>query len=134
MKAPTAARGQKKPDPVDVLVGQSIRVHRLKRGMSQTELGDALGLTFQQIQKYEKGTNRVGAARLTHIADILEVPLPSLFGDALASQKKSANGSSPLEWLAEPGALRLIQAYMQVREPQLRRAIVNLVEKMTPHS
>src|SRR6266481_7102226 len=70
------------PMPVDVLVGQNIRICRLQKGLSQGELGQQIGVTFQQIQKYEKGANRVGASRLTQIADTLGVPIPTLFDGA----------------------------------------------------
>jgi transcriptional regulator with XRE-family HTH domain len=125
-----SGRTKKGPDPVDVLVGQCIRMHRLTRGMSQTALATELGLTFQQVQKYERGANRVGAGRLVRIAEILEVPVQLLFRDVLSNAKKLADEASPLEWLSEPGTMRLIQAYRRVRKPHLRRAIVNLVEQM----
>src|SRR5215211_1737448 len=70
----------KKPDPVDVEVGQRIRIQRLQSGLSQTALAEQLGVTFQQVQKYEKGVNRVGAGRLTKIAEVLAVPVSTLFG------------------------------------------------------
>ena len=69
----------KKPDPKDIEVGHRVRAIRLEKGMSQEKLGDALDLTFQQVQKYEKGTNRIGAGRLQHIAEILGVPVADLF-------------------------------------------------------
>jgi transcriptional regulator with XRE-family HTH domain len=116
---------------VDVLVGRCIRMHRLTRGMSQTDLASQLGLTFQQVQKYEKGTNRIGAGRLVRIAEILEVSVQLLFGEAVSNDKKSSDESSLLELLSEPGMIRLVQAYHRVRKPQLRRAIVDLVEQMT---
>jgi transcriptional regulator with XRE-family HTH domain len=119
-------------DPVDVLVGQCIRMHRLARKMSQSALGEQLGLTFQQVQKYEKGANRVGAGRLTRIADILGIQVQSLFGDAAAGGQRSGAELSPLDYLNEPGALRLVQAYQRVREPRLRRALVELIEQIAP--
>ena len=73
---------KKSPDPVDKYVGSRVRMRRLMLGMSQTELADGLRLTFQQVQKYEKGTNRMGASRLQHIAHILRVPLAFLFEGA----------------------------------------------------
>src|SRR5438132_520204 len=69
----------RKPDPIDIEVGQRIRIQRLASGMSQTDLGEQIGVTFQQVQKYEKGANRVGAERLTKIANVLEVPVESFF-------------------------------------------------------
>src|SRR5215510_160280 len=122
----------KKPDPVDVEVGQRIRIQRLQSGLSQTSLAEQLGVTFQQVQKYEKGANRVGASRLTRIAKVLGVPVSTFFsgpstpseGDALES------GRLDLEYLVVPGALRLLRAYGQIRETMLRRTIVALVEKI----
>ena len=69
----------KRPDPVDVEVGHRIRIERLSRGLSQTALANQLGVTFQQVQKYEKGVNRVGAGRLTKIAEVLGVPVSTFF-------------------------------------------------------
>src|SRR5262245_57397545 len=117
---------KKSPDPIDVEVGRRIRVQRMARGISQTELGDKIGVTFQQVQKYEKGANRVGASRLTRIAKVLGVPVSTFFsgpstpseGDALES------GRLDLEYLVVPGALRLLRAYGQIRETMLRRTIV----------
>src|ERR1700680_767421 len=73
---------KKSPNPIDKHVGSRVRMRRMMLGMSQTKLGDALGLTFQQVQKYEKGTNRVGASRLHHISNILQVPVPFFFEGA----------------------------------------------------
>jgi predicted transcriptional regulator len=72
-----SAVAKRSPLPIDVLVGQNIRICRLQKGLSQGELGRRIGVTFQQVQKYEKGANRVGASRLTQIADVLGVPIPS---------------------------------------------------------
>src|ERR1700740_1522580 len=87
----TMVMAKRAPQPVDVLVGQNIRICRLQKGLSQTELGERIGVTFQQIQKYEKGANRVGASRLTQIADVLGVPIPTLFdGAPTAGQSQAA--------------------------------------------
>ena len=69
----------RKPDPVDIEVGQRIKIQRLAAGLSQTELGENIGVTFQQVQKYEKGANRVGAGRLTQIARVLNIPVNAFF-------------------------------------------------------
>ena len=119
-------------DPIDAEVGHRIRIHRNARGMSQTALGDELGVTFQQVQKYEKGVNRVGAGRLTRIAGILAIPVGALLGvdtDGPKTQSSSA-GSNVLECLSMPGAVRLVQAYAQLPTPALRSAIVDLVEQV----
>jgi len=123
----------KKPDPVDVEVGQRIRIQRLQSGLSQTSLADQLGVTFQQVQKYEKGVNRVGAGRLTKIAKALGVPVGTLFGadDAEAPERTDYPiADSPLKLLTVPGALRLLRAYGQINGGTTRRSIVDLVEKI----
>jgi transcriptional regulator with XRE-family HTH domain len=124
----------KKPDPVDVEVGQRIRIQRLQSGLSQTSLAEQLGVTFQQVQKYEKGVNRVGAGRLTKIAKVLGVPVASFFGaqDAAPIERPSERGtaSSPLKLLTVPGALRLLRAYGQLNDGKMRRSVVELVENI----
>src|SRR5216684_5373196 len=99
---------KRSPLPIDVLVGQNIRICRLQKGLSQGELGRRIGVTFQQVQKYEKGANRVGASRLQQIADVLGVPIPTLFDGA-----STAADHSPLQtarsFLAKPHSLRLVQ-------------------------
>src|SRR5215468_3294646 len=98
---------RKGPNPVDVEVGRRIRLQRMSAGMSQTELGEKVGVTFQQIQKYEKGKNRVGAGRLTQIAAVLHVPIGVFFDGATEA---SQTAESPAELLTRPHALRLLQA------------------------
>jgi transcriptional regulator with XRE-family HTH domain len=123
----------KKPDPVDVEVGQRIRIQRLQSGLSQTSLAEQLGVTFQQVQKYEKGVNRVGAGRLTKIAKVLGVPVSTFFGahDAGAIERSDrGTSSSPLKLLTVPGALRLLRAYAQLNDGKMRRSIVELVENV----
>ena len=119
-------------DPIDAEVGHRIRIHRNARGMSQTALAEKLGLTFQQVQKYEKGVNRVGAGRLTRIAAILSIPVGALLGAEAERSKpqSSSEGSNVLECLSMPGAVRLVQAYAQLPTPALRSTIVDLVEQM----
>ncbi len=123
---------KKSPDPIDVEVGRRIRVQRMARGISQTELGEKIGVTFQQVQKYEKGANRVGASRLTRIAKVLGVPVSAFFSGPSGSSEEVAleGGRLDLEYLVLPGALRLLRAYGQIRETMLRRTIVALVEKI----
>jgi transcriptional regulator with XRE-family HTH domain len=109
-------------------------MRRLMLGMSQTKLADALGLTFQQVQKYEKGTNRMGASRLQHIAHILQVPLVFLFEGAPhphGRPKGTAEAPSPAyvaDFLASSDGLALTKAFMRIKEPKRRRHIVALVE------
>jgi transcriptional regulator with XRE-family HTH domain len=123
------AKTTKQPDTVDIDVGQRIKLQRQARRMSQENLGDALGVTFQQIQKYEKGVNRVGAGRLTKIADALNVPVSAFFGSTGTHGQEGAT-IMPLEHLTVPGAQRLVEAYARIQRSDLRQAIVKLVEKM----
>jgi len=126
----------KRPDPVDVEVGHRIRIERLARGLSQTALANQLGVTFQQVQKYEKGVNRVGAGRLTKIAEVLGVPVGSFFSgkEVLDSEVgKDADQASPLKLLTVSGAFRLLRAYSEIEDTNLRRCIVDLVEQIKSH-
>ena len=122
----------KAPNPVDKHVGSRVRMRRLMIGMSQEKLGDALGLTFQQIQKYEKGTNRIGASRIQQIADILEVPVSFLFeGVPGGSVREGFSETSPAyvaDFLATAEGLALIRAFTRIPEVKLRRSIVDMVE------
>jgi len=119
-------------DPIDAEVGHRIRIHRNARGMSQTALGDQLGVTFQQVQKYEKGVNRVGAGRLTRIAGILAIPVGALLGvDAEWPKTQSSSAdSNVLECLSMPGAVRLVQAYAQLPNPAIKSTVLSLVEQI----
>ena len=113
---------------IDKLVGRNIRVHRLAKDMTQEALGEKLGVTFQQIQKYEKGTNRVGSGRLYQIATIFEVPVTAFFegGDAPTTLKNS----SPFDLLSDPVSLRMVQAFAEISDIKTRRAVLALVETM----
>jgi transcriptional regulator with XRE-family HTH domain len=121
----------KSPDYIDVEVGQRIRIQRNALGLSQTELADQLGVTFQQVQKYEKGVNRVGAGRLTKIANALQVPVTNLLGmdDSIGGKRKGHDEpSSPLKLLTGPGAVRLLRAYGELKDGKMRSSIVQMVE------
>jgi transcriptional regulator with XRE-family HTH domain len=118
----------KEPDSIDRIVGRNIRIYRLQKGLTQTELADELGLTFQQVQKYEKGTNRVGSGRLLKIATFLGVPVTALFkgSDEMADTDKQ----SIFDQLAKPHANRLLQAFARIDHDGLRRSVVQLVEEI----
>lgn len=126
----------KTPNPIDKYVGSRVRMRRIMLGMSQEKLGEALGLTFQQIQKYEKGTNRIGASRLQQISDIVQVPVSFFFegGPSSASHVGGmAEAPSPAyvsDFLATSEGLALTKAFMRINDPKLRRSIVDLVEQM----
>ena len=116
---------RRKSDPLDAMVGAKVRVFRINRGISQTALAEQLGVTFQQVQKYERGANRIGASRLSQIATALDISIAELFEP---SREKATGIDSPFKLLAEPGALRVLKAYVQTSDPAVRRAIVNLIE------
>ena len=115
------------PDPLDVMVGAKIRIFRTHRGMSQSDLAGKIGVAFQQVQKYEKGINRVGASRLSRIASVLGISIGELFE---SSEDKSAGSKSPFRLLAERDALRVLKAFSRTSDPRLRRAIAELVESV----
>lgn len=125
---------KKSPNPIDVHVGGRIRLRRMMLSMSQEKLGDALGITFQQIQKYEKGSNRVGASRLQHIASILKVPVSFFFEDAPGAPTEAqgfseAPGSSyVVDFLSSSEGLALNRAFVRISDPKVRRKIVDLVQ------
>src|SRR6188474_772851 len=128
---------KKAPNPTDKHVGARVRMRRMMLGMSQEKLGDALGLTFQQVQKYEKGANRIGASRLQQISQILQVPV-SFFFDGAPSAPGLPHGTfssapSPAyvsDFLATSDGLALTKAFMGIKDAKLRRRIVDLVEQI----
>ena len=128
-------------NPTDKHVGSRLRMRRLMLDMSQTDIANALGLTFQQVQKYEKGTNRISASRLQHISQILQVPVSFFFEGAPAASgipqaaKGTADAPSPAyvaDFLATSDGLALVKAFMCIEDPKLRRSIVRLVEEIAP--
>ena len=117
----------RKTGPLDAMVGARIRMFRVDRGMSQTVLAERIGVTFQQIQKYERGANRVGASRLSQIASALDVSV----GEFFESSRSGPPGlNSPVRLLAEPGALRVLKAYARTRSPRVQSCIAKLVESI----
>ena len=127
---------KKAPNPVDKHVGSRVRMRRMMLSMSQEKLGDALGLTFQQVQKYEKGTNRIGASRLQQISNILQVPVAFFFEGApslspgLDGMKDAPSPAYVSDFLATSEGLALTKAFTRIKEPKLRRRIVDLVEEI----
>ena len=113
---------------MDVQVGQSIRAHRLIAGMSQNELGDHLGISFQQIQKYEKGKNRVGAGRLRHIADLFKVPVNALFEPHADTSAGNGKSAAPVKLVADRSTLRLLTSYSEITDRTMRRNIIRLID------
>ena len=129
---------KKAPNPIDKHVGSRVRMRRMMLGMSQEKLGDALALTFQQVQKYEKGTNRIGASRLQQISQILQVPVAFFFegaphvagGPAPHGLEEAPSPAYVSDFLATSDGLSLTKAFMRIPDPKLRRRIVDLVQQI----
>jgi transcriptional regulator with XRE-family HTH domain len=125
---------KKAPNPIDKHVGSRVRMRRMMLSMSQEKLGDALGLTFQQVQKYEKGTNRIGASRLQQISLILQVPVSFFFEGAPGpSSDGFGEGSSPAyltDFLTSTEGFALVKAFLRIENSKLRRRIIDLVQEM----
>jgi transcriptional regulator with XRE-family HTH domain len=129
---------KKAPNPIDKHVGSRVRMRRMMLGMSQEKLGNNLGLTFQQVQKYEKGTNRIGASRLQQISQILQVSVSFFFEGAPANVNglrtdEMSEAPSPAyvsDFLATSDGLALTKAFMRISDMKLRRRIVDLVEQI----
>lgn len=127
----------KVPNPIDKHVGARVRMRRLMVGMSQGKLGEALDVTFQQVQKYEKGANRIGASRLQQLARVLEVP-PAFFfdgapsGDGTSAGFAESNGSShSVDFVLTSEGLQLNRAFAAIRDPKVRKRILDLVESLS---
>jgi transcriptional regulator with XRE-family HTH domain len=126
--------GTKKPNPIDVHVGGRVRLRRMMLGMSQEKLGEQLGITFQQIQKYEKGTNRIGASRLQNIATVLSVPVGFFFdgapGQGSSGAADSKSGSYVVDFLSSSEGLQLNRAFVRISDSKIRRRVVDLVRAL----
>ncbi|HYD46438.1 MAG TPA: helix-turn-helix domain-containing protein [Phenylobacterium sp.] len=117
---------QDEPDPIDVAVGARIRLRRKQLGVSQSKLADAIGVTFQQVQKYERGANRVSASSLAKIAKALDAPVAAFFGheDEGADEKM-------FSVLKTPGASEMLEAYSRIRDSEQRQALIALARSMS---
>lgn len=117
------------PHRIDVMVGKRVRLRRLQLSLSQTALADKLGLTFQQVQKYERGANRISCSRLYEISEVLDAPISFFFADKVDTKAEIAVAEE-----LEPGQLkdgmRLIKAFGQIPDPQMRKKLLALVESM----
>lgn len=130
--------GQKLPHPIDQHVGGRVRQRRMFIGMSQEQLGERLTLTFQQIQKYEKGTNRISASRLWEMSKILEVPIDFFFdgGDASGAGSIAPPGElaeksqDPFQVGSESERLRLNRYFVRINDPKLRRTVIDLAKSL----
>jgi transcriptional regulator with XRE-family HTH domain len=121
----------KKANPIDAQVGNRVRIRRMLIGMSQEKLGDLLGLTFQQVQKYEKGVNRIGAGRLFEIARILGVPIDFFYDGVAAPIDGHAEGAPPvMEFVSSGEGLQLSLAFMKIKDPKVRKRVLDLVKSL----
>jgi transcriptional regulator with XRE-family HTH domain len=126
------------PHPVDVHVGKKVRQRRTLLGMSQEKLGAAVGLTFQQIQKYERGTNRIGSSRLYELSQVLDVPVSYFFEDlegvptrvkskGLSEAPQSFDGPDPM---TKRETLEMVRAYYKITDPRVRKRVFELVKSL----
>jgi transcriptional regulator with XRE-family HTH domain len=122
--------GQRGRDPQDTEIAKRLRALRLRRGLSQYELGSVLGVTFQQVQKYERGTNRITAGRLYRIAEVLDVPITFFFAGLESGASKSGSHSIAIQFdfIQTSGAMRLVRAYSQITERGIQMTLVRLAE------
>jgi transcriptional regulator with XRE-family HTH domain len=124
------------PNPIDKHVGARVRMRRVLVGLSQEKLGDAMGITFQQIQKYEKGTNRIGASRLQEASKILGVPVNFFFEgaqaetDMVAGFAEAETNGYVADFASSAEGVQLINAFLKIKEPKLRKKIIELVATM----
>ncbi|MBU2580399.1 MAG: helix-turn-helix transcriptional regulator [Alphaproteobacteria bacterium] len=133
-------RNARSPNPMDIHVGTRVRLRRMLLGMSQEKLGDQLGLTFQQVQKYEKGINRIGASRLFDLAKTLGVPIDYFFEDAplpalgmaedQAGYDDKTNDNPVFDFLSTREGLELNKAFVKIGDPRIRKSIVELVRSL----
>jgi transcriptional regulator with XRE-family HTH domain len=120
----------KTPTSTDVLVGSRVRFRRTEIGITQQTLAEKLGVTFQQVQKYEKGTNRIGAGRLQEVAKALDVPITYFFQSLPGAPGESEDQGSSAKIMRVSGASELLRAYAQIESPIVRRAVLDLVRKL----
>lgn len=126
---------KKQANPIDAQVGNRVRLRRMLIGMSQEKLGDLLGLTFQQVQKYEKGVNRIGAGRLYHVAQILGVRIEYFYEgvtEQLAGKGFAEDGGRPpvMEFLSSGEGLQLSLAFMRIKDAKVRKRVLDLVKSL----
>jgi transcriptional regulator with XRE-family HTH domain len=125
---------KKQANPIDIQVGNRVRIRRMLIGMSQERLGDLLGLTFQQVQKYEKGVNRIGAGRLFEVARILNVPIDFFYEGLNATNPsgESTEAVAPpvMEFVSSGEGLQLSLAFMKIRDAKVRKRVLDLVKSL----
>ncbi|MBO1080118.1 helix-turn-helix domain-containing protein [Roseomonas haemaphysalidis] len=137
-----------RPSPIDTHVGSRVRLRRTLLGLSQEKLGEALGLTFQQVQKYERGVNRIGASRLFDLSRVLDVPIGFFFDDMPGMPNASGGGNSMMrarmggfaeqqegfedDTLHKRETLELVRAYYRINEPSVRKRVFELIKSLAP--
>jgi transcriptional regulator with XRE-family HTH domain len=124
---------KKQANPIDIQVGNRVRIRRMLIGMSQERLGDLLGLTFQQVQKYEKGVNRIGAGRLFEVSRILNVPLDFFYEGVAAQLAGNEQESAPpvMEFVSSGEGLQLSLAFMKIKDTKVRKRVLDLVKSLS---
>jgi transcriptional regulator with XRE-family HTH domain len=123
----------RRADNRDAEVGRRVRSRRLECRLSQTELAERIGVTFQQVQKYEKGVNRIGAGRLQRIAEALEVPISFFFGastNGTAAKEAPAGSESVFGFLQTSGSVRIVKAFHKIRSRKARQLLVEMAEEL----
>jgi transcriptional regulator with XRE-family HTH domain len=123
----------KPPNPIDVHVGERIRMWRTERKISRITLGEAIGLTDQQIGKYENGTNRIGASRLQQICAVLEIPVSFLFEDAPGSPPGESGMQDIIDFMESEEGVRLVAAFMGITDRKMRQGITRLAGRIAEH-
>jgi transcriptional regulator with XRE-family HTH domain len=118
----------RRPNSADIQIGGSIRAHRLIVGMSQSDLARKLGVSFQQVQKYEKGMNRVGAGRLPQIAKIFDIPVGSLFDANADTSPGRGSGAAPVKLIPDRNTLKLLTAFGGIAQHKIRHSLIELVD------
>jgi transcriptional regulator with XRE-family HTH domain len=123
---------KKQTNPIDIQVGNRVRIRRMLIGMSQERLGDLLGLTFQQVQKYEKGVNRIGAGRLFEVSRILNVPVDFFYEgvNAMPAGASEAESAPVMEFVSSGEGLQLSLAFMKIRDTKVRKRVLDLVKSL----
>jgi transcriptional regulator with XRE-family HTH domain len=123
---------KKQVNPIDIQVGNRVRIRRMLIGMSQERLGDLLGLTFQQVQKYEKGVNRIGAGRLFEVSRILNVPVDFFYegANAIPAGASEAESAPVMEFVSSGEGLQLSLAFMKIRDTKVRKRVLDLVKSL----
>jgi transcriptional regulator with XRE-family HTH domain len=131
-ETPVSIAAKKQANPIDIQVGNRVRIRRMLIGMSQERLGDLLGLTFQQVQKYEKGVNRIGAGRLFEVSRILNVPV-DFFYEGVNDAGQGANetdGAPVMDFVSSGEGLHLSLAFMKIKDAKVRKRVLDLVKSL----